>query len=71
MDKVQILLYLYSREELQKEYIMPLSGKKLKKLAKKAGWIEDHVTGSHHIMKKEGFPAVSIPVHGNKDLNKH
>jgi predicted RNA binding protein YcfA (HicA-like mRNA interferase family) len=47
---------------------MPLSGKKLKKLAKKAGWVEDHVTGSHHIMKKDGFPAVSIPIHGNRDL---
>ena len=49
---------------------MPLSGRKLKKLALQAGWVEDHVTGSHHIMKREGFQAVSIPIHGNKDLPK-
>ena len=28
------------------------------------------ITGSHHIVAKEGFPPVPIPVHGNQDLKK-
>ncbi|MDR0922041.1 MAG: type II toxin-antitoxin system HicA family toxin [Lactobacillales bacterium] len=47
---------------------MPLTGKKLLKLAKKNGWKEVRQDGSHHIMYKEGFQPVSIPVHSNKDL---
>ena len=39
-------------------------------MALQAGWVEDRITGSHHIMKREGFQAVSIPIHGNKDLPK-
>ena len=38
------------------------------KLYLKNGWILNHVTGSHHIVKK-GKISVSIPVH-NKDLKK-
>ncbi|MDD6383963.1 MAG: type II toxin-antitoxin system HicA family toxin [Streptococcus hyointestinalis] len=50
---------------------MPLTGKEMVKLAKKNGWIEVRIEGSHHHFKKEGFPRiVSIPVHGNKDLRK-
>ena len=50
---------------------MPLTGKEIVKLAKKNGWIEVRIEGSHHHFKKEGFPRiVSIPVHGNKDLRK-
>ena len=40
------------------------------KLALKNGWQEMRVAGSHHIVTKEGFLPVSIPVHGNKDLKK-
>ncbi|WP_297076618.1 type II toxin-antitoxin system HicA family toxin [uncultured Enterococcus sp.] len=49
---------------------MPLTGKKMLKLALKNGWQEMRVAGSHHIVTKEGFLPVSIPVHGNKDLKK-
>ena len=32
-----------------------------------AGWKLDRVTGSHHIMVKDGY-AVPVPVHGSRDL---
>lgn len=40
------------------------------KLAKKNGWIEVRQKGSHHILQKDGFPVVVIPIHGNEDLKK-
>jgi len=48
---------------------MPLTGKQMLKLAKKNGWKIARIAGSHHIMIKEGFPPVAIPVH-SKDLKK-
>ncbi|MGR3218634.1 MAG: type II toxin-antitoxin system HicA family toxin [Candidatus Anammoxibacter sp.] len=47
-----------------------MDGKALIKLLKKNGWILDRVTGSHHIMIKEGKRAVPVPVRGSKDLPK-
>lgn len=38
----------------------------LKRL-KKAGWKEVRITGSHHILVKDGCLPVTVPVHG-KDL---
>ncbi|MDD3136623.1 MAG: type II toxin-antitoxin system HicA family toxin [Methanoregula sp.] len=36
---------------------------------KRAGWVENHVEGSHHILTKEGNPVhLSIPVHAGRDL---
>ena len=36
---------------------------------KRAGWVENHVEGSHHILIKEGNPVhLSIPVHAGRDL---
>ncbi|WP_300123455.1 type II toxin-antitoxin system HicA family toxin [uncultured Enterococcus sp.] len=49
---------------------MPLTGKDMLKLAKKNGWIEVRQKGSHHILQKDGFPVVVIPIHGNEDLKK-
>ena len=49
---------------------MPLTGKKMLKLAKKNGWKVVRITGSPHIVAKEGFPPVPIPVHSNQDLKK-
>ena len=49
---------------------MPLTGKQMLKLAKKNGWKEVRQKGSHHILQKEGFPVVVVPVHGNEDLKK-
>lgn len=47
---------------------MPLSGKELLRLMERHGWKLDRIRGSHHIMHKPGFPHVSVPVHGGKDL---
>ncbi len=44
-----------------------MSGKELVKLLKKAGWIEDRIKGSHHILKKDG-KLISVPVHGHDDI---
>ena len=40
------------------------------KIMKRNGWILDRVTGSHHIMIKEGQRSIPVPVHGKKDLPK-
>ena len=37
---------------------------------KSNGWILDRISGSHHIMIKEGKRAIPVPVHGKKDLPK-
>ncbi|GHT58526.1 hypothetical protein FACS1894109_12890 [Spirochaetia bacterium] len=47
---------------------MPMTGKEMLKLYLRDGWELDHVTGSHHIVVKNGV-SVSIPVH-SKDLKK-
>ena len=47
-----------------------MSGKELVKRLKKAGWTEERISGSHHIMAKPGYRPVPIPVHGTKDLPK-
>lgn len=49
--------------------MMPLTGKEMLKLAKKNGWRVARINGSHHIMVKENYPPVPIPVH-NHDLRK-
>ena len=43
-----------------------MKGKELVKLFQKNGWELDRISGSHHIMTKEG-KTLSIPVH-NTDL---
>jgi len=47
-----------------------MSGKELIKIMQKDGWIVDRISGSHHIMIKDGKRAVPVPVHGNRDLPK-
>ena len=48
---------------------MPVSGKKIIKILKKAKWELISQTGSH-IKLKKGKVVVIVPVHGNKDLGK-
>ena len=48
---------------------MDMNGKELLKLAKKTGWEEVRIEGSHHIMRKDG-KEISIPVHGSKSIKK-
>ena len=45
------------------------SGDKHVAAFKRAGWIVNHIEGSHYIMIKEGSDVhLSIPVHKGKDL---
>jgi predicted RNA binding protein YcfA (HicA-like mRNA interferase family) len=45
------------------------SGDKHVAAFKRAGWVVNHIEGSHYIMVKEGYDVhLSIPVHKGKDL---
>jgi len=45
------------------------SGRKIIRVFKKAGWIVDHIEGSHPILVKEGVEEIlSVPVHGTKPI---
>ena len=46
-----------------------MKDKELLSLLLKNGWTVAHVTGSHHILKKEGFGKISLPIH-SKDVKK-
>lgn len=45
-----------------------MTGKEVIKILKKNGWQLERITGSHHIMWKDGNRSVPVPVHGKKDL---
>jgi predicted RNA binding protein YcfA (HicA-like mRNA interferase family) len=46
-----------------------VSGKALKRVLERNGWILRRVRGSHHIYGKDGSVVrLSVPVHGNKPL---
>lgn len=47
---------------------MPMKDKEMLNLYLASGWEEKRITGSHHILEKNG-KIVTIPVHG-KDLKK-
>lgn len=46
-----------------------MKDKELLKLLLKEGWKVDRIKGSHHQLSKNGFPPVTIAVHG-KDMKK-
>ena len=46
-----------------------MSGKDFVKKLMKDGWTLDRISGSHHIVRKNGV-ALSVPVHRNEDLDK-
>ena len=48
-------------------YIITMTGKQLKKLLVEAGWQLDRISGSHHIMIREGCRSIPVPVHGSTD----
>ena len=50
---------------------MPWTGKELVRFLLKNGWSLDRINGSHHILEKPGFKEISIPVHGNRDIQDH
>lgn len=45
-----------------------MEGKKVIKISKNSGWKHISTHGSHHKLKKSGFPPIIVPVHGKKDL---
>jgi len=47
-----------------------VSGKRVIRALIKAGFVEDRIVGSHHVMVRAGRDsrAVTVPVHGNRDL---
>lgn len=47
-----------------------MTGKQLKKYLEEHGWLLDRISGSHHIMIREGFRSIPIPIHGSTDLPK-
>jgi len=47
-----------------------VTGKQLKKLLEDHGWLLDRISGSHHIMVREGSRSIPVPVHGSTDLPK-
>ena len=47
-----------------------MTGKQLKRVLEENGWRLDRVSGSHHIMIREGRWSVPIPIHGSADLPK-
>ncbi len=50
------------------EWIM--NGKQLKKLLEAHGWRLDRISGSHHIMVRDGCRSVPVPIHGTAELPK-
>ena len=45
-----------------------MTGRDLIKILKDHGWVLDRISGSHHIMVKEGKRSIPIPVHGKKEI---
>lgn len=46
-----------------------MKDKEMLKLLLANGWQVKRISGSHHILVKDGFLTISLPVHG-KDLKK-
>ena len=46
-----------------------MNAKELVQLLQKNGWTLKRISGSHHVMKKDG-KRLSVPVHGSKDLSR-
>jgi len=47
-----------------------MTGRELIRIMNRQGWMLDRVSGSHHIMIKEHYRSIPVPVHGKKDLPK-
>jgi predicted RNA binding protein YcfA (HicA-like mRNA interferase family) len=46
-----------------------MTGKQVIKLLINNGWKLERISGSHHIMNKDGVKRpLPVPVHGNKDI---
>lgn len=47
-----------------------MNGKQLKERLEEHGWVLDRISGSHHIMIKDGCRSIPVPMHGATDLPK-
>jgi len=47
-----------------------MHGRDVIRILKENGWLLDRISGSHHIMIKEGRRSIPVPVHGKKDIPK-
>lgn len=47
--------------------LKPVSGREVIKRLQAAGWKEARISGSHHILQKDG-KSVPVPVHAGRDL---
>lgn len=45
-----------------------MTGKDVIRIMQQHGWTLDRISGSHHVMVKEGRRSVPVPVHGKEDL---
>ena len=45
-----------------------VNGKQVMRVLLNLGFELGRVIGSHHIMVKEGFPSIPVPVHGSRAL---
>lgn len=45
-----------------------MTAKEVEKLLQDNGFVKDRTNGSHRIYVKDGFPPISVPYHGGKDL---
>lgn len=61
LNTVDVISYLI--------YLACMNGKQVIKLLEKEGWKLDRITGSHHLLAKDG-KVVPVPVHGTADLGK-
>jgi predicted RNA binding protein YcfA (HicA-like mRNA interferase family) len=47
-----------------------MTGKQLKNILEEHGWLLDRISGSHHIMIRDGRRSIPIPIHGSSDIPK-
>jgi predicted RNA binding protein YcfA (HicA-like mRNA interferase family) len=49
--------------------VKQISGKEFIRTVQKRGWVLKRISGSHHILTKEGHQErIVIPIHGNRPL---
>ena len=49
-------------------YNQKMTGRQIIEIMKVNGWVLDRISGSHHVMVKDGCRSIPVPIHGTKDL---